>query len=122
MNATGPYPLEAFTFVREGLTYTSQRMHRSAENSVDVDRHISGQQLCRGLRDVAIQQYGLLAPVVLKHWHVRRTDDFGRIVFAMINEGLMSKTPDDSLEDFRMVYDFEEAFNSDHLRTCIGAR
>ena len=124
LNAAGPYPLEAFTFVREGLTYTAQRVHLNQECAPhlgEVDRHITGQQLCLGLRDFAIQQYGLLAPVVLHHWHVHRTEDFGRIVFAMITEGLMSKTDDDSIEDFRGVYDFDEAFSPDQLRSCIGA-
>src|SRR5262245_38885647 len=94
LNAAGPYPIEAFNFVREGLTFTSQRLHRDPESMPEVDRHISGQQLCLGLRDYAIEQYGLMAPVVLSHWHVGRTDDFGRIVFAMISEGLMTKTDD----------------------------
>jgi uncharacterized repeat protein (TIGR04138 family) len=121
VNAAGPYPFEAFTFVREGLSFTAQRLHRNNPNLSDCDRHISGQQLCLGLRDFAIQQYGLMAPVVLRHWHVRRTEDFGRIVFAMIAEGLMSKTNDDCMEDFRMVYDFDEAFSQDQLSTCLCA-
>src|SRR5262245_42522031 len=110
MSTAGPYPLEAFCFVREGLSYTAEKTHTNARELTDADRHISGQQLCLGLRDYAIERYGLLAPVVLEHWNVRRTDDFGRIVFAMIKEGLMSKTDDDTLDDFRAVYSFDEAF------------
>ena len=121
LNAAGPYPIEAFTFVREGLTFTSQRIHGAAENLPDADRHISGPQLCLGLRDFAIEQYGLMAPIVLGHWRISRTEDFGRIVFAMIGEGLMSKTPDDNLEDFRGVFDFDEAFSSDQLASRITA-
>lgn len=115
LSAAGPYPVEAFNFVREGLSFTSTRMHGDRESAAGVDRHINGQQLCLGLRDFAIQQYGLMAPVVMDHWHVRRTDDFGRIVFAMIDEGLMSKTADDSIADFRAVFDFDEAFSRDQL-------
>ena len=121
LSTAGPYPIEAFTFIREGLTYTSQRVHGSAETLPDVDRHISGQQLCMGLRDFAIEQYGLMAPVVLGHWQIHRTDDFGRIVFAMIQEGLMSKTADDTLDDFRAVFDFDEAFSADQLVQRITA-
>ena len=121
--AAGPYPLAAFEFVREGLGYTSQRLHGQAERPARSDqrRHVNGQQLCLGLRDYAIQQYGLLAPVVLCHWHVRRTDDFGRIVYAMIDAGMMSRNDDDSFEDFRCVYDFDEAFSRDALLAGIGA-
>jgi uncharacterized repeat protein (TIGR04138 family) len=122
MNAAGPYPLEAFCFVREGLSFTAERVYANPREMSDADRHISGQQLCLGLRDFAIERYGLLAPVVLEHWNVRRTDDFGRIVFAMINEGLMSKTDDDTPDDFRAVYDFVEAFSRDQLlaRIAVG--
>jgi uncharacterized repeat protein (TIGR04138 family) len=121
LNAAGPYPLEAFNFVREGLAYTADRIMAERETVAGDDRHINGQQLCLGLRDFAIQQYGMLAPIVMRHWHVRRTDDFGRIVFALIAEGLMSKNDDDSLDDFRSVYDFDEAFSQDQLIGNLAA-
>ncbi|MHC4990228.1 MAG: Minf_1886 family protein [Planctomycetota bacterium] len=120
LRQAGPYPIEAFNFVREGLCYTAQHTHEDFEDLPEADRHISGQQLCLGLRDYAIERYGLLAPTVLFHWHIRRTDDFGRIVFAMINAGLMTKTEDDHLEDFRGVYDFDEAFSEDELAARLG--
>lgn len=115
----GPYPLEAFNFVREGLTYTSQAVHEDPDALPEEERHLTGQQLCLGLRDFAIEKYGMMAPTVLEHWNVRRTDDFGRIVFAMIDAGLMSKTDDDTLEDFRGVFDFDEAFSRDELLARI---
>ena len=113
--ATVPYPLEAFAFVREGLNYAVRCVHEDPEELAEEARHISGQQLCLGLRDLAITKYGLLAPIVLEHWHIRRTCDFGRIVFAMIDAGLMTKTSRDSLEDFQAVYDFDEAFSREAL-------
>lgn len=100
---------EALEFVRQGLSHTVQTIHGDVAPD-DDSRNVSGQQLCLGLRDFAIKQYGLLARTVLGRWGINRTDDFGRIVFAMIDLGLMRKTDDDSMEDFRGVYDFEEAF------------
>ena len=76
----------------------------------DESRHVSGRQLCLGLRDYAIRRYGLLAKTVLNHWGVTRTEDFGRIVFALVEAGLLRKTDDDTLEDFQGVFDFEEEF------------
>lgn len=116
----GPYPLEAFNFVRDGLTFTSQQVHPDHDQLPELDRHISGQQLCLGLRDYAIERYGLLARTVLDHWQINRTDDFGRIVFALISAGVMSKADDDELEDFRAVYDFDEAFSDGELRASMG--
>ncbi len=118
--AEGPYPLEAFNFVREGLSYTARRVHGSGDPSQELDRHVSGPELCMGLRDFAIEQYGYLAPTVLRQWRIRRTDDFGRIVFTLIDHGYMSKTDEDTLEDFRGVYDFGEEFADEVLRRAIG--
>ncbi|MHC4415297.1 MAG: Minf_1886 family protein [Planctomycetota bacterium] len=119
--AVGPYPIEAFAFVREGFDYAVKAVHEDPSALAEADRHITGQQLCLGLRESAIEQYGLLAPVVLEHWNIRRTCDFGRIVFALIDAGLMTKTPSDSLEDFQAVYDFDEAFSREALLARIGA-
>lgn len=119
--ATGPYPVEAFHFVREGLSYAAHRVHEDIASVAEADRHITGQQLCLGLRDFAIDRYGMLAPAVLGHWNIRRTEDFGRIVFAMVQHGLLSKTSDDTLEDFRSVFDFKEAFSSNEVATRISA-
>ncbi|UCD74136.1 MAG: hypothetical protein JSV91_10135 [Phycisphaerales bacterium] len=121
LEIAGPYPIEAFAFVRDGLSYTAQRVHENLESLSEDERHVSGQQLCLGLRDFAIEKYGMLARDVLAHWNVDRTDDFGRIVFAMIDEGVMSRNDNDSMEDFRAVFDFAEAFSRDELLARIGA-
>jgi len=112
-NNAGPYPHEAFQFVREGLAHTVKMFHGDAASS--AERHVSGPQLCVGLRDFAVTTYGMLARTVLCRWGVRSTDDFGRIVFAMIEAGLMRKSNEDSLDDFRAVYDFDEAFSAAEL-------
>ena len=121
LDSAGPYPLEAFSFVRDGLSYTMHRVHENVESLNEPERHVNGKQLCLGLRDFAIEQYGLLAPVVLKHWSIQRTDDFGRIVFAMIEAGLMSSSDSDTLDDFRAVYDFGEAFSESELLDRVSA-
>jgi len=109
----GPYAPEAFDFIRQGLAHTVRMIHgENAESAPgpDENRHVSGQQLCLGLRDFAVCQYGMLARTVLNRWGIRRTDDFGRIVFAMIELQMMRKADQDTLDDFRGVYDFGEAF------------
>ena len=105
----GPYPQEAFQFVREGLQHTVKTIH-GGDDTKTPDRHVNGQQLCLGLRDFAVLRYGRLARLVLSRWGITRTDDFGRIVFAMIDAGFMRKSDDDAFEDFQSVYEFDEAF------------
>ena len=104
----GPYPTQAYQFVREGLQHTVRTIH--GQDEVEDNRHVSGQQLCLGLKDFALDQYGLMARTVLSHWNVRKTEDFGRMVFAMVEAGLMRKTDDDTLEDFTDVFEFNDAF------------
>lgn len=74
-------------------------------------RHVSGQELCLGLRSLAVEKYGLLARTVLRGWGVSTTEDFGKIVYAMVDTGLLRTSENDSLDDFRGVYEFEEAFD-----------
>jgi uncharacterized repeat protein (TIGR04138 family) len=114
----GPFPAEAFLFVREGLAHTAKMVHGEGADQPapsGPERHVSGAQLCLGLRDFALKKYGMLARTVLSHWGVHRTDDFGRIVFAMIDAGVMRKSEQDSLADFQGVYDFDEAFSTPEL-------
>ncbi|MGC9259222.1 MAG: Minf_1886 family protein [Phycisphaerae bacterium] len=115
-----PYPPEAFEFVREGLALTVRRVHRDAENLSEGQRHVTGQELARALRDLAITNYGVLASVVLAHWNIHTTMDFGKIVFAMVENGMMHKTPEDNVEDFRDVYDFVEAFTAPQRPLVTG--
>ena len=108
---TTKYPPGAFEFVQLGLEFTVSRLHGKLRPDQEAgSRHVSGQDLCQGLRDYALAQYGLLARTVLKRWQITRTEDFGQIVFAMVDAGLMHKNQDDSIRDFVDVYDFAEAF------------
>src|SRR5947209_20514962 len=75
------YPREAFDFVRKGLTFTVDRVH-AAQTDPKASRHVSGAQLCEGLREYALMQWGLMARAVLRRWNVTRTEDFGRSVFG----------------------------------------
>ena len=98
------YKFEAYSFVLAALHYTMM--------SLSTPRHISGQEFCDGLRRYAIDQFGPLARTVLEYWGVKETVDFGKIVFALVEVGLMRKTEEDTLEDFTGVYDFESAFHT----------
>ncbi len=109
----GPYPAAAFQFLRDGLEFTVTRTHAESDGE---ERHVSGRQLCFGLRDFAIRQYGLLAIDVLESWNVHRSEDFGRMVFALIEFGVLAKSDEDTIDDFRGVFDFHEAFTPAAVR------
>jgi uncharacterized repeat protein (TIGR04138 family) len=107
--ANGYYPPEAFAFVQRGLQFTVERLGR--RDKPEGERHVTGQELCWGLRDLAMKEWGHMARAVLSHLNIRRTDDFGKIVFYLIDNSLMQKRPEDNLEDFHAVFDFVEAMD-----------
>ena len=106
------YPLDAFLFVQHGLDFTVKRMHgqHTESGTADESRHVTGRDLCVGIRDYALEQYGLLARTVLTRWNIQSCEDFGHIVFTMVDAQIMRKTDEDSIRDFIDVYDFNEAF------------
>ena len=120
----GPYPVDAYQFVQDGLRHTvrqvqEQRAQEPGLQPMAHGEHVTGQQLCVGLRDLALERYGMLASAVLAGWGIHRTDDFGRMVFALIDAGAMSKTPHDTVEDFCGVYEFAEAFHPEQAASAI---
>ena len=100
------YQREAYNFTFEALEFTLKRIKEK--------RHVSGQELLDGIREYALQQFGPLARMVFNKWGVRKTDDFGEIVFNLVNAGLMGKTEDDSKEDFKDRYDFADVFKMEN--------
>jgi uncharacterized repeat protein (TIGR04138 family) len=88
-------------------------LHHVMEN-LDRPRHISGQELAGGVRELALERYGPMARTVLEHWGIHATEDLGEIVFALVECGILIKQDDDRKEDFRDVFDFEEAFELEY--------
>lgn len=107
----GRYPLEAFRFLHAGLEYTVRRCY-GEQRDPKARQHVTGQQLCEGLRDLALELWGPLAGEVLRRWGIVRTRDFGEMVFLLVRHGLMGKQESDTIEDFDDVYDFTEAFQN----------
>ena len=99
------YALGAYEFTRRAVTYASNVVFATGT-------HVTGWELLEAIRRFAREEYGVLAQNVLESWGVSTTEDFGEIVFHLVDAGLLSKTEDDSKEDFRGVYSFEEAFDA----------
>ena len=103
------YDRDSYYFVREGLDYTLKMLKKHG-HAASAPCHVSGQELLEGLRRYALDQFGPMAKTVLSHWGVRQCGDFGEIVFNMVEKGILGKTEQDSRDDFRGGYDFDEAF------------
>ena len=106
------YEKDAYLFVREALDFTQKNIGRDTRGRV---RHVTGQELVGGLRDYALQQFGPMVLTVFEQWGVHNCQDFGEIVFNMVDFGLLAKTENDNRMDFEGGYDFEEAFRKPFL-------
>ena len=103
-----PFKVEAFSFVMAGLNFTVARLKKH--------RHVSGQELAEGVKDFALKEFGPMAKTVLEYWGIKSTHDIGRVVFILIEAGLLFKNDEDSLNDFKEVYDFETSLRQEYWK------
>jgi len=101
------YAEDAYHFLREALDFTIKLLEKPVEGP---GRHVSGQELLEGIRQFTLKEFGPMALRVLNTWGIRRTDDFGEMVFNMVGAGILGKTDEDRREDFAGGYDFDAAF------------
>lgn len=104
---------DAYEFLRVALRYTVRRMHRQATPESREDReeqHVTGEELLDGIRRFALEHFGLMTITVFEHWGIHCTEDFGRMVFELVERGEMFKTDSDELSDFFDVYEFDDVF------------
>jgi uncharacterized repeat protein (TIGR04138 family) len=102
----GQYHERGYLFVLATIEFLQSRL--------EVRRHVTGPELAWACRDFAQQQFGLLAPVVLGHWGIQRTEDIGRIVFTLVEIGLLVTQPGDHQSDFEGVYQFADVFGDSY--------
>ena len=116
------YSYEAYEFLFHALHHTQKLLGReppepaegTSLDQVDKRHHVSGQELVHGVRDLALREFGLMARTVFRQWGIQRTDDFGEMVFNLVEAGLMSKTDEDTRADFHDVFDLDRALEADY--------
>ena len=101
------YHRDGYLFLREALEFTQKAIGKTNRNQV---RHITPQELLNGIREYALAVYGPMAITVLDEWGVKSCEDFGAMVFLMVESNLLRKTEQDSPEDFKKGYSFDDAF------------
>ena len=116
----GSFPLNAYLLVFQALDYTGQLYGKKRLSADEAERHVTGQQLLEGLRRMAVEDFGFLAKTVFEQLNLLTTADVGRIVFFLVEHGLMGKTERDRMEDFTDQYDFDKAFAEDFTFAVEG--
>ena len=101
------YHREAYTFLKEALDFAQKAISKASKNQVG---HITARELLDGIRQYGLSQYGPMAKTVLNEWGVFTCEDFGEMVFILVEHGLLRKKESDKKDDFKGGYDFAEAF------------
>lgn len=106
--ADARYRRDAYEFIMEALGHTQKKFRRP--------KHVTGEELLGGIRELLLDKFGPMTLSVLKHWGIKETKDFGNIVFNLVEKKVLSKTEEDSLESFKNGYDFKEAFGEEYQK------
>jgi len=101
------YNSDAYVFLRDALDYTTKQQKKTKGASV---RHVAGPELLEGVRQYALKEFGPMVITVLSYWGIRTCEDIGNMVFNLITAGIFGKTEEDSIDDFKNVFDFQDAF------------
>jgi uncharacterized repeat protein (TIGR04138 family) len=103
---------DAYVFLRDALDYTTKQQKKARGAAV---RHVAGPELLHGVRLYALKEFGPMAQTVFSYWGINCCEDIGHMVFNLIGAGIFGKTEQDSLEDFKAVYSFHDAFVKPYL-------
>jgi uncharacterized repeat protein (TIGR04138 family) len=107
------YKLESYVFVINAVEFTMRSLRRRG--------HVTGHELLDGIKGLAKREFGPMAKTVFESWGVSTTEDFGEIVFKLIEAGVLGKTDRDSREDFSDVFDFNDVFERQYDWNIEGA-
>ena len=101
------YHRDGYVFLRDALDFTTKQQKKIKGVSV---RHVTGPELLDGVRQYALREFGPMVMTVFESWGIRSCEDIGHMVFNLIAAGVFGKTEEDSIKDFKGVYEFQEAF------------
>jgi uncharacterized repeat protein (TIGR04138 family) len=101
------YQRDGYIFLRDALDFTTKQQKKIKGVTV---RHVNGPELLDGARRYALKEFGPMVMTVFDSWGIHSCEDVGNMVFNLIGAGVFGKTEEDSIEHFKNVYDFEEAF------------
>jgi len=109
----GRFSVEAFRFLFESLDDAVKLAGKVGAEG--PERHVSGQDVLRGLRVHSQRVFGPLAAEVWRSWGVHSSLDWGRIVFLLVDTGLLARRDEDTIDDFRKGFDFDRAFVDEYI-------
>lgn len=102
LNEITSYPAALLDVMRQGIS--------AAVTAKGVRGHVSAQELCNGIRQYMLKEYGAETHDTFASWGITSWSDVGKVVFRMINAGIMMETEQDRLNDFDNVEGLNDVF------------
>jgi uncharacterized repeat protein (TIGR04138 family) len=98
--AKSGYPVEA---VRHALNVLSWAPY----DPYAVQGQLSASDFCRAYLELAMDSFLDQTEATLREWRIERSEDLGRIVDALVDEGLVKAGDEDRREDFDGIFDLK---------------
>jgi uncharacterized repeat protein (TIGR04138 family) len=102
------YHLDAYEFVMEALSFAQKKFKR--------EKHISGEEFLEGIKALLLKKFGPMTLTVLSYWGIKKTEDFGQIVFNLEQYKIIAKDNQDHYETFKNGYDFQQVFDEGYRK------
>ena len=106
-NADLRFPNAAYRFLMDALEATRQRLGR--------DGHVNGRELLVGIENLARELFGPMSAMVFDEWGIRDGNDFGFMVFELVERGVLSRLDEDRIEDFSGGGSYQQIFEEDYF-------
>jgi len=101
------FSVNAYFFILDALHMSARKIHKKDPKH---SHHLTGQELSEGIKNYALSRFGCMSYTVMDLWGLSKTGDFGTIVYNLIEIGLLGKSGNDSINDFKEIFDFDTAF------------
>ena len=99
------YPPEAYEFIRQSVSYAQRKKSQHEESN-----QVSTAELVLEIKNYALKEYGPMAFYLLKKWSIDSTDDFGNIIYNLIEYKIFGEGDHDQRQDFNNAYNFHDVF------------
>lgn len=100
------YDEGVYEFVMQALSFTQKKFKKS--------KHVSAEELLIGIKELLLNTFGPMSLMVLKHWGIETTDDFGNVVYNLVEDKILSRSEEDDFAKFKNAYDFKTVFKEEY--------
>ena len=111
------YPASALLFVIDAVRLLTETQAKQLTDSGEP--HYTARDVCDAFRRYAEQCFNSREEALdlLAEWKLNRSEDLGRIVFALCEGGFLKASPDDTLSDFDGIFTLPTLFPDEQTAT-----